>query len=459
MGRGDARPTPPRGGLRNGEVMSKTSTTSVAPVRELKDLTRLVQRAPGFPEVLAALKNGRSATIDGAWGSAGPLAAAALGLHAPRTLLVVLAHVGDVDDFRDDVATFAGVVPEVFPAWDRLPQESSPGDEVFGRRLRVLKRLGGEEPPRFVVAPMQALLQPVPTAELLARTSRMVRVGDTIAVEELAAWLVERGMSRVEVVEVAGEFSMRGGIVDIFSPDEAEPVRIEFFGDDVESIRPFDPETQRSLGRWESVTLTATPSLAGDDLANQRPPADALPEGTWVALVEPNEQKKKKAYCSGHSCFATTSSVRRCSVAAGKPMPRAGRCRRGGAGLPAPPGRRRGGRRRPRRRAARGPASPPVPAHRASWDDAVEAAEAKLHRALMAAPRAVHRIGRKSGGVVFEVLPIHTNLKAHDREMVVNNVRFLLCRVYADMERELDGPALVRLLSVAGASGSPPAPR
>ncbi len=61
---------------------------------------------------------------------------------------------------------------------------------------------------------------------------------------------------------------------------------------------------------------------------------------------------------------------------------------------------------------------------------------------------------------MFEVLPIHTNLKAHDREMVVNNVRFLLCRVYADMERELDGPALVRLLSVAGrASGSPPAPR
>src|SRR3954451_19959132 len=124
--------------------MPRTTTKpATAPsVRELKDLTRLIQRAPGFPEVLAALQNGHSGTIDGAWGSAGPLAAAALGLHAPRTLLIVLAHVGDVDDFRDDVATFAGVVPEVFPAWDRLPQESSPGDEVFGRRLRVIKRLG-----------------------------------------------------------------------------------------------------------------------------------------------------------------------------------------------------------------------------------------------------------------------------------------------------------------------------
>ena len=108
----------------------------------------------------------------------------------------------------------------------------------------------------------------------------------------------------------------------------------------------------------------------------------------------------------------------------------------------------------------RGPAPPPGPRPsrqlgRCRGGCGGEAAPRPAGRAA----RAVHRIGRKSGGVVFEVLPIHTNLKAHDREMVVNNVRFLLCRVYADMERELDGPALVRLLSVAGASGSPPAPR
>src|SRR3954447_9721377 len=213
-----------------------TQTLSGSPVHGLKDLTRLVQRAPGFPEVLAALKNGRSATIDGAWGSAGPLAAAALGLHAPRTLVIVLAHVGDVDDFRDDVATFAGVAPEVLPAWDNLPREASAGDEVFGRRIRAVKRLGGPTPPRFVVAPLQALLQPVPTPELLTRTSRTLRVGDTLRVEELAGWLVEPRLTRVEVVEVTGEFSLRGGILDIFAPDSSEPVRVEFFGDDVESI-------------------------------------------------------------------------------------------------------------------------------------------------------------------------------------------------------------------------------
>ena len=278
--------------------MAKVSTASLTPIRELKELTREVQHVAGFPEVLAALKNGHGATIDGAWGSAGPLAAAALGLHAPRTLVIVLAHVGDVDDFRDDVATFAGVASEVFPAWDRLPREASATDEVFGRRLRIVKLLAGPLPPRFLVAPFQALVQPVPTLDVLARCSRTVRVGDTVAVEELTAWLAERSMIRVDVVEVSGEFSLRGGILDIFPPDSTEPVRVEFFGDDVESIRPFDPESQRSLGRWNSVALTATPALNGE-ARNFGHIADVFPDGTWVALIEPNDLREEGRHYFG----------------------------------------------------------------------------------------------------------------------------------------------------------------
>jgi transcription-repair coupling factor (superfamily II helicase) len=248
--------------------------------------------------VLAALKNGHSATVDGAWGSAGPLAAAALALHAPTTLLVVLAHVGDLDDFRDDLATFSGLNPEVFPAWEKLPKEMGDGlDEVFGRRLRVVKRLAGALPPKVVVAPLQALLQPVPTPEALARMSRTVRVGDVVRVEELTAWLAERGMTRAEVVEVAGEFSLRGGILDVFPLDAAEPVRLEFFGDEVESIRPFDPETQRSHDRWDSVAFTCL-APGGDGDGNGDPSslghlADALPRDAWVVLVEPNDLREE----------------------------------------------------------------------------------------------------------------------------------------------------------------------
>ena len=111
----------------------------------------------GFPEALAALKNGRAATIDGAWGSAAGLISAALGLHAPTTLVIVLAHISDVDDFRDDIAVFAGITPELLPAWEKLPREQDASDEVFGKRLRVISRLAGAMPPRLIVTSIQAL--------------------------------------------------------------------------------------------------------------------------------------------------------------------------------------------------------------------------------------------------------------------------------------------------------------
>src|SRR5205814_2855645 len=121
--------------------------TSISPSLEsLKDLTRLVQTAEGFHPVVAALKNGQSATVDGAWGSSGALVAGALGLHAPRTLLVVVAHPRDADGWVEDIATFAGMRPVTFPAWDNppvvAPSETVPQQaaaaEIAGQRLRML---------------------------------------------------------------------------------------------------------------------------------------------------------------------------------------------------------------------------------------------------------------------------------------------------------------------------------
>ncbi len=98
----------------------------------------------------------------------------------------------------------------------------------------------------------------------------------------------------------------------------------------------------------------------------------------------------------------------------------------------------------------------PVPAHRDGWEDALAAHAARLHRSLLSPPRPVREVGRVSAARVFEVLPIHTNLKAHDREMVTNNVRFLLCGVAAELERRLDGAALARAV-LSDASAAPPA--
>src|SRR5689334_18336286 len=196
---------------------------TLAPALEkLHDLTRTIQEAEGFHPVVAALKNGHSATVDGAWGSSASLVSAAIGLHAPRTVLVVLAHPRDVDGWAEDLYWFAGVRPLIFPAWDSLPSDATLIDEVAGQRLRVLKQLEGDAP-RFVLTTFQALIQPVPDRNQLAGRRRPLKVGDQVDVDELAGWLVAHGFRRVDAVELPGEFSRRGGIFDTFSPDAEQP--------------------------------------------------------------------------------------------------------------------------------------------------------------------------------------------------------------------------------------------
>ena len=156
--------------LRRGRLHTMRPTTaSQSTLESLKGLTRLVQRAEGFHPLVAALQNGHGATVDGAWGSSSALVAAALGLHAPQTLLVVIAFPRDLDGWTEDLASFAAVRPVVFPAWDNLPTEETLLDEVAGQRLRVLRQLQANEPPRYVLTTIQALTQPVPDRARLAQ--------------------------------------------------------------------------------------------------------------------------------------------------------------------------------------------------------------------------------------------------------------------------------------------------
>ena len=90
----------------------------------------------------------------------------------------------------------------------------------------------------------------------MAAATREIRVGGRVDEQELTRWLVERGGHATTAVELPGEFSLRGGILDIFAPDAEDPVRIELFGDEVESIRRFDVATQRSLATLEATTIT-----------------------------------------------------------------------------------------------------------------------------------------------------------------------------------------------------------
>ncbi len=266
-----------------------------AALDQLTALSGLIRRAEGFAAVLAALQQGHSATVDGAWGSSAALVAAALAQDTPHTLLVVIAHPRDVDGWVGDLASFSGLRPIVFPAWDNQPGDD-PADEIASQRLRILRQLEGANPPRLLLATVQALLQPVPDRAQLAANRRALRVGETCDPEDLAAWLVAHGYRPADAVEIPGEFARRGGILDVFSPDAEAPYRLEFFGDEIESLRQFSPATQRSLGDLPTAEVTGTlaaPTAPGEDeqpsVALTGHLCDFLPADAWTVLVEVEE--------------------------------------------------------------------------------------------------------------------------------------------------------------------------
>jgi transcription-repair coupling factor (superfamily II helicase) len=273
-------------------------STVVPELHSLQDLTRVVQTTEGFHPLVAALKNNRSASVDGAWGSSGALVAAALGQHAPSSVLIAVAHPRDLDGWAEDLTSFGGLRPLVFPAWDALPDENTVLDEVAGQRLRLLRQLETASPPRFILTTVQALIQPVPNRARLAELRRTLRAGEQVDMDDLSGWLVEHGFQRTDAVELPGEFSRRGGILDVYSPDAEAPYRLEFFGDEIDSIRQFSPQTQRSLGDLRSAEILgqatgdrrqATGNGEAVGAFETGHFCDYLPADAWTVLVEHDE--------------------------------------------------------------------------------------------------------------------------------------------------------------------------
>jgi transcription-repair coupling factor (superfamily II helicase) len=203
---------------------------------------------------------------------AGPaMRAYALALLAERAapLLVVVPTEKDAEGVADDLGAYLGGDDvAIFPAWETLPHERlSPQPATVGQRLRVLDRLrvgtAGGAPLRAVVAPVRALLQPMDprlTERHPIRLTGTYRGGLDGLVEGLAAL----GYTRTPMVEHRGEFAVRGGIVDVFPSAADHPIRVEFWGDDVDSIREFAAGSQRTLEPVESVAVDAARELVLD---------------------------------------------------------------------------------------------------------------------------------------------------------------------------------------------------
>jgi len=194
-------------------------------------------------------------------GAAAALAAAALAKRAPSRLAVVVTpNLPEMERVHGDLCALGregGTMPFVFP-----PQ-SGTDPEAAGLRLRVVDALktsgpwaaGTPQPAYVITASMDALLQPVPDPEAVREASVMLRTGDTADLHALVTKLVTAGYARVTDVDAPGQLAVRGGILDVWPPATDTPWRAEFFGPEVESLRTFDPATQRSVRKGGSVWL------------------------------------------------------------------------------------------------------------------------------------------------------------------------------------------------------------
>ncbi len=233
----------------------------------------------GVNRRVAVLTDALAAQLPGPGELRVPAAARAAFLAARRTtipaahpLVAVVRTEEEANRLADDLRSWltAGHV-RVLPERGALPLERAlPEHEESAERLEVLSELVAGRHHLVVVAPLQALVQRTLSAAQVAAGRLELRVGERVAQRAILTRLVEGGYEPVVEVSGVGEFANRGGIVDVWPPGTADPLRIELFGDEIDSIRCFDPMTQGSRRRIEHATLL--------------PASEFLPAAGWASL-------------------------------------------------------------------------------------------------------------------------------------------------------------------------------
>ena len=171
--------------------------------------------------------------------------------------------VSDGQRLQNIEQTLSFAAPDIpvlsLPAWDCLPYDRvSPSADVSARRLSALSgliALSHKSHPAIILVTVNAMLQRLAPAETIESLGFSARPGNQLRMDDIAARLERNGFDRVATVREVGEFAVRGGILDVFVPGSEEPVRLDFFGDTLESIRSFDPANQRTIGQVRSLDL------------------------------------------------------------------------------------------------------------------------------------------------------------------------------------------------------------
>ena len=258
---------------------------------------------------LEAAKDKGAVKVEGTWGSFARLLAAHISQRLARPILYVCPHIEDADKAVDDLQTFGCEEVQALAAWEGEEELADATDETRAERLKLVSRLshpasGPDEGGPVIPASVQALCQPVPKPQALQQSSLPIETGVTASPEHVVRWLVENGFERVDQIDLPGQFARRGGIVDIYAPlagaktflnererspstDGVEAIRVEFFGDTIESVREINLDTQRSTGQIESVQIVS--AICGTAAEQRELFINILPSDAVVILEEPGD--------------------------------------------------------------------------------------------------------------------------------------------------------------------------
>jgi len=202
-------------------------------------------------------------TLSGPRDAGAAMVAAMTARESGRAMLAVTPSVEQAARMAADLTLFTDIPVIHIPAYDIQPYlPLSPDPAVSAARVAAIYGINSISPPFIAVAGIRALTRRIPPPALLSGRAELVAVGEEVDREGLIAWLSGNGFERVSLVQNHGEFSVRGEIIDLFAPQPPDsglppdlPVRLDFFGDTLESIRLFDPVTQRSVQEAEELVI------------------------------------------------------------------------------------------------------------------------------------------------------------------------------------------------------------
>src|SRR5262249_34995168 len=246
---------------RSSRRIRRTDPPALACV-SLPRLTKKMARPPA-----EQLLSGRPLTLSGVADGAEGLVLADLARSvaarpdAPATSLPVgCRHGPRMAQLSHALAFFAPDVDLLeFPAWDCQPYDRvSPHAGIVAQRMTALSRLArvkGRERPAVLLTTVNAVLPRGPAKQLIASQALSAAPGNMIAMDGILRWLERKGYMRASTVREPGDYAVRGGILDLYPPGMADPVRLDFFGDTLESIRSFDPESQRTIDQLRGLDL------------------------------------------------------------------------------------------------------------------------------------------------------------------------------------------------------------